>query len=62
MQFEWSSDCEKAFADLKEKLMSAPVLCPPDLSKQFYVWTDASLLSFGAVLEQLDDKASHSLC
>ena len=35
--------------------MSAPVLTPPDLTKQFFVWTDASLLGFGAVLEQIDN-------
>jgi len=56
VQFKWSPDCEKAFKDLKEKLVSAPVLCPPDLSKQFFVWTDASLLGFGAVIEQLDEE------
>ena len=56
VQFKWSPDCEKAFRELKEKLVSAPVLCPPDLSKQFFVWTDASLLGFGAVLEQLDEE------
>jgi len=37
--------------------VTAPVLCPPDLTKPFYVWTDdASSLGFGAVLEQLDDQ------
>ena len=56
VQFKWSPDCEKAFRELKEKLVSAPVLRPPDLSKQFFVWTDASLLGFGAVLEQLDEE------
>ena len=36
--------------------MTAPVLCPPDLTKPFYVWTDASCLGFSAVLERLDDQ------
>ena len=36
--------------------MSAPVLQPPDLSKPFFVWIDASIMGFGAVLEQLDDQ------
>ena len=56
VQFKWSTDCDKAFRELKEKLVSAPVLRPPDLSRQFFVWTDASLLGFGAVLEQLDEE------
>ena len=53
VQFKLSPDCEKAFRELKEKLVSAPVLSPLDLSRQFFVWTDASLLGFGAVFEQL---------
>ena len=57
VRFKWSQNCEKAFKELKEKLVSAPVLCPPVLSKQFFIWTDASMLGFGAVLEQLDEES-----
>ena len=37
VSFQWSPDCDRAFRELKKKLVSAPVLRPPDLSKQFYV-------------------------
>ena len=37
------------------------MLRPPDLSKQFFVWTDASLIGFGAVLEQLDGEGRRHL-
>ena len=33
--FEWSSECEQAFIELKQFLSSAPLLHPPDLSKEF---------------------------
>ena len=33
--FAWTADCEVAFTELKQKLASAPVLQPPDLSKPF---------------------------
>ena len=59
IQFNWTTDCEKAFRVMKEKLVTAPVLRPPDLDRHFYVWTDASLEGFGAVLEQLDDDGQH---
>ena len=32
--FEWSSDCQTAFETLKEKLVSAPVLCYPITSTE----------------------------
>ena len=57
--FQWTTDCERAFSVMKERLATAPVLRPPDLDKHFYVWTDASLEGFGAVLEQLDDNGQH---
>ena len=53
--FVWDEDCENAFTKIKELLVSAPLLRPPDLSKHFYLWTDASYKGFGAVLEQCGD-------
>ena len=54
--FIWSSHCEEAFTELKLRLVSAPVLCPPDLTRPFFVWTDASIVGFGAVLERVDEQ------
>ena len=59
VKFQWSIDCENAFSTLKQKLSTAPLLQPPDLSKPFYVWSDAGIVGFGAVLEQLDDQGQH---
>ena len=56
VNFQWSAKCDKAFSTLKQKLSTAPSLQPPDMTKPFYVWSDASILGFGAVLEQLDDQ------
>ena len=54
-QFTWSSECEEAFAKVKQLLVSAPLLHPPNLEKDFFLWTDASEQGFGAVLEQEDE-------
>ena len=40
-----SEDCYKAFIKLKEIMCSDPILRQPDLSKRFYLFTDASALS-----------------
>ena len=50
--FVWTEECQKAFEEVKRSLSSAPLLQPPDWEKEFFLWTDASLLGFGAVLEQ----------
>lgn len=50
--FVWSLDQEGAFRTIKEKLVSAPVLCCPDFSRPFVIQTDASDYGIGAVLTQ----------
>ena len=42
VKFQWSVNCENTFSTLKQKLSTAPLLQPPDLSKPFYVWSIAS--------------------
>ena len=51
--FSWSSSCQSAFDDLKERLISPPILAYPDFKKPFYVHTDASDFAIGAVLCQI---------
>ncbi|KAL1110191.1 hypothetical protein AAG570_008268 [Ranatra chinensis] len=48
----WSGECERAFAQLKEHLVSAPILTCPDFERPFIVQTDASGKGIGAILSQ----------
>jgi hypothetical protein len=34
-KFEWTEACENSFQELKKRLVSAPVLCLPDIEKEF---------------------------
>lgn len=50
--FEWTTECEKSFQDLKNSLITPPILEYPDFSEtnQFVLQTDASGIAIGAVL------------
>ena len=52
VKYAWSLECQLAFDTLKEKLTSTKVLVPPDYSKPYQVFYDASLQGLGAVLMQ----------
>ena len=52
-QVKWTSDCEKAFKELKTAMVQATVLkVAADPSKPFVLQTDASEVGLGAVLSQ----------
>eukprot|EP00794_Sanderia_malayensis_P011457 gene11457-12654_t len=50
--FKWSDVCENAFNQLKEQLLSEPVLQFPNLNQPFVIEVDASDLAVGGVLSQ----------
>lgn len=52
IKWVWNSEADSAFRELKECLVSAPVLSCPDFNRPFILQTDASNLALGAVLSQ----------
>ena len=52
--FAWTSECQDAFKELRQRQTSAPVLSYPDFSRQFILDTDASDTGIGGVLSQVD--------
>jgi hypothetical protein len=51
-KFVWSDSCEASFQELKKRLVTAPVLCLPDIQQDFQVYCDASCQGLGCVLMQ----------
>ena len=50
--FKWTTECNTAFAELKLRLCSSPILTFPDFSQPFILDMDASQCGIGAVLSQ----------
>eukprot|EP00731_Ephydatia_muelleri_P024449 Em0016g720a len=50
--WHWSSDCDAAFLQLKERLVTSPILGYPVFNQPFMVDTDASGEGLGVVLSQ----------
>ena len=50
VKFEWSEKCQISFNKLKAFLIEAPVLTQPTYSKEYLIFSDASLNGLGCVL------------
>ena len=53
--FNWSSECQQSFQQLKNALFKSPALAYPNFSKCFTLETDASIKGLGAVLSQVQE-------
>ena len=55
VEFSWNPERQRAFEELKLTLVKAPILSPPDWTKEFHVTLDASGWCLGAILWQYDE-------
>lgn len=62
IKFVWDESCEKAFQDIKNALISAPILTCPNFEHEFTLATDASNYAVGAILSQFYDGREHVIC
>ena len=61
-KFEWTTECQRAFKDLKTRFTSEPILVMPDQTKPFQIECDASKYASGVVLTQLDSNGDRHPC
>ena len=59
--FHWGKEEQDAFDEIRSIMCRAPVLQQPNFQKKFYLQTDASAYSVGAVLSQEGDTTTPSL-
>jgi len=59
--FEFDDACLTTFELIKNALISAPIIQPPDWSLPFEIMCDASDYAMGAVLGQTKDKKHHAI-
>jgi hypothetical protein len=54
--FVWSETHQKAFEEIQQIIQHTEILSHPNFTKEFYIHTDSSDYSFGAILLQTDDE------
>ena len=52
VKFEWFDECELKFKELKDRLVTTPILTIPLSSGRFLVYSDTSHQGLGCVLMQ----------
>ncbi|KAG7610777.1 Ribonuclease H-like superfamily [Arabidopsis suecica] len=61
VKFEFTQECHDAFQQIKQALISAPIVQPPDWDLPFEVMCDVSDFAVGTVLGQRKDKKLHAI-
>lgn len=61
-KFKWSEEAEQTFLDIKSRLVSRPILRPPNFDIPFHLAVDSSNLATGAVLFQTHDGTEYPIC
>lgn len=61
-KFQWTPECEKSFQNVKNALITAPILDRPDFNCPFVLQCDASSYGLGCVLTQIIDGKEHVIC
>ncbi|XP_019100932.1 PREDICTED: uncharacterized protein LOC104789643 [Camelina sativa] len=61
VKFEFTDECRIVFERIKQELVSAPIVQPPDWDLPFEVMCDASDFAVGAMLGQRKDKKLHAI-
>ena len=54
-RFSWDERCSEAFKTLKTHLVKPPILALPNFNEPFILYTDASDVAVGGVLDQIQD-------
>ena len=55
-KFCFDESCQKAFKEIKFRLVEAPIMAKPKWNREFEIMCDASDFAMGAVLGQIDEK------
>ena len=61
-RFHWGTEAQEAFEYLKQKLVEAPILGYPDVTKPYSLYTDASDYSVGGILTQDSPEGEKVIC
>ncbi len=59
--FVWNEKRQKAFDEIKRRIMMASIVAHPDFEKPFILYMDASREVIGAVLHQKDDQSKERI-
>ena len=61
-KFVWSDKCENNFQELKQRLITTPILRLPSDQEKFFIYCDASHQGLGCVLMQSERVIAYASC